>query len=237
MVKKPWNLAWSYIMVLEAWHKKITKIGKSWCICCLQIGTSPKKPIVCSVVFPFLDFNSSLNLSLVFGAIWQNRLSSLVHLAPTVRGSSSFESNSSSTWFAALCCVFIWRRPLVDLSNQWSTFSRQHISSSCVCLSSLEQCRSGRPPLVRFLHRPSGHFSRADFPTPKLFSYRFFSYWFVPRAPDSAYFSHRHLSRLSSTAAGSSRFLWLCAAPNFGLSRSKSLFWFLVRLSPASSIG
>jgi hypothetical protein len=57
----------------------------------------------------------------------------------------------------------------------------------------------------------------------------------VPPAPDSAYFSRRHLSRLSSAAAGSSRFLRLGATPNFGLSRSESLFRFCVRLSPASS--
>jgi hypothetical protein len=47
-------------------------------------------PLVYAVVFSFLDFNSSLDLSLVFGAIWQNRLSSSVHLAPTVLGFSSF---------------------------------------------------------------------------------------------------------------------------------------------------
>jgi hypothetical protein len=64
---------------------------------------------------------------------------------------------------------------------------------------------------------------------------RFFSCRFVQLAPDSAYFSRRHPSRLSSAAAGSSRFLRLGAAPNFGLSLSESLFRFRVQLSPASS--
>jgi hypothetical protein len=64
-----------------------------------------------------------LDLSLAFGVIWQNRLSSLVHLAPTVLGFSSFWSNSSLTRFAVLCHVFVWHHPLVDLSGQRSAFS------------------------------------------------------------------------------------------------------------------
>jgi hypothetical protein len=79
---------------------------------------------LCVLLFsPFLDFNSSLDLSLAFGVIWQNRLSSSVHLAPTVLGFSSFWSNSSLTRFAALCHVFVWRHPLIDLSGQRSAFS------------------------------------------------------------------------------------------------------------------
>jgi hypothetical protein len=50
-------------------------------------------------------------------------LSSSVHLAPTVLGFSSFWSNLFSARFAALCRVFVWRRPLVDLSGQQSAFS------------------------------------------------------------------------------------------------------------------
>jgi hypothetical protein len=56
MVKKTWNLAWNHIMVLEAWHKQITKFGKSWCICCLQIGTSPKKSYNVQLQLPNLNY-------------------------------------------------------------------------------------------------------------------------------------------------------------------------------------